>query len=297
MSVQPTLFVIEFNARHDATRIPRSPGVYRIRNLLDGRGYVGSAAESLWRRWRSHLNCLTRRCHSNRHLQRAFDRHGAGAFVFEVLDFCEPSECVGREQDWIDRLDVCNPRRGYNISPVAGSTLGVKHTEEAKKNFGNSRRGKPLSPQHRDAMVAAVRRAYADPAVRANATEVNRARMAAETAEERACRMRGIRGKPLSAKHRAAISRARKGMTLSPAARKKVSEAHRGRKLTPEHKAKIAEGNKGRVPSPDALAKMIATKRERCRTPEFRAKMSEVVRLQWIERRKKKASQNAVLSA
>jgi len=99
-------------------------GIYQIENQVNGKRYIGSAA-NLRRRWARHLNDLRRGEHHNRYLQRAFDKYGEEAFVFFILENIEPENLIVREQRY---LDTFNPE--YNISPTAGSSLGVRYTEE-----------------------------------------------------------------------------------------------------------------------------------------------------------------------
>jgi group I intron endonuclease len=113
-------------------------GVYRIVNLYDGSEYIGSCANKygFQARFRQHLHELTRGKHFNRHLQSAWNKYGAGKFKFEILEVCDRDKAVALEQVYIDTR---HPR--YNISPVAGSTLGRKLSEESRARIGNSKRG------------------------------------------------------------------------------------------------------------------------------------------------------------
>lgn len=51
----------------------------------------------------------------------------------EILEYCEPSDVISREQYYIDLL-----KPDYNILQVAGSSLGYKHTEESKVQITTS---------------------------------------------------------------------------------------------------------------------------------------------------------------
>jgi group I intron endonuclease len=61
-------------------------GVYTIRNLFDGKQYVGSAARSLKRRWKSHRQQLRSKSHHNYKLLTAWCRCGETAFEFDVIE-------------------------------------------------------------------------------------------------------------------------------------------------------------------------------------------------------------------
>ena len=88
--------------------------------------YVGSAVNIEARR-AAHLKLLRKSRHCNKFLQHAFDKYG-DAFQFEILLVCDPSDLLRCEQHFIDTL---KPR--YNISPVAGSQLGFKHSRKTKE--------------------------------------------------------------------------------------------------------------------------------------------------------------------
>lgn len=120
----------------------RKTGVYCIRNLKNGKRYIGSAAQDLLYRWQIHRSNLRAGRHVNVYLQRAWQKHGEEAFVFEVLECCPPGRCVAQEQFWIDQYDSANPRRGYNRNPTAGSMLGFRHTEASKQKISQVGKGR-----------------------------------------------------------------------------------------------------------------------------------------------------------
>ena len=54
-------------------------------------------------------------------------KHGYSNFSLEILEYCTASLCIDREQYY---LDLLQPE--YNILKKAGSSLGYRHSEEAK---------------------------------------------------------------------------------------------------------------------------------------------------------------------
>lgn len=108
-------------------------GVYKIENLVNGHKYVGSAG-NIKKRWRAHVNDLRLGKHHSLYLQRAFDKYGEGNFTFSIIIECQSKdELIENEQKIIDLL---SPE--YNICKVAGSPLGIKHTEETRKKISAS---------------------------------------------------------------------------------------------------------------------------------------------------------------
>ena len=63
---------------------------------------------------------------------KSFLKNGYSRFTLEILEYCDPSEAVLREQYYIDLL---NP--DYNILKFAGSTLGYKHSEYTKAKLSS----------------------------------------------------------------------------------------------------------------------------------------------------------------
>ena len=78
--------------------------MYVVRNLNDGKVYVGSSA-NVRDRWLKHRNSLKHGKHHCRHLQFAWNRDGAAAFAFEIVEQVEDMLFLeAREQFWIWRL-------------------------------------------------------------------------------------------------------------------------------------------------------------------------------------------------
>lgn len=120
-------------------------GIYKIQCRANGRIYIGSAKNLSTRKYQ-HLYALRLGTHYNRHLQNAWNKYGEDEFDFSILEFCDIELLIEREQYYIDQL---SPTLRFNISPKAGSALGVKHTDETKKKLSIIRKGFQLSPDAR----------------------------------------------------------------------------------------------------------------------------------------------------
>ncbi len=193
-------------------------GVYLIENKNNGKVYVGSAV-NLARRTSHHVSALRGGYHRNRYLQRAWIKHGEEVFSFSILEVVDVhSELIPCEQKWLDLYT--NLGEVYNLCKVAGSSLGVKMSEETKEK----RRGIP------------------------------------RTAETKAKLSAANIGKKLTTETKAKMSDSRRGKSLSAEHRASISESNSGKVFSPEHRARLAKAATGKARSAEAHTKMLATK-------------------------------------
>lgn len=172
-----------------------SAGVYKI-TAPSGRIYIGSAV-NFDSRWRVHRHHLRKGTHHSPPLQAAWHKYGED-LKFERLLICAPEHAVMYEQIVIDAL-----RPQMNVCPVAGSTLGYRHTDEVKAKFSQR-----------------LRRQY--------------------TPEQRAEQSRKMR-RPLAPEHAAATrarAELRRGTKLEEGTKEKIRQALKGRINTPDQIAR-----------------------------------------------------------
>lgn len=108
-------------------------GIYIIKNIINGKYYVGSAI-NIKSRWITHKYNLNRNKHHSIHLQNAWNKYRPDAFFFETIQYCKKEDLISNEQYWINHFD--SYKSGYNANPNAGSNLGRKFNNR-KKLFGN----------------------------------------------------------------------------------------------------------------------------------------------------------------
>lgn len=112
------------------------PGIYLISNVENGDGYVGSTS-NLANRWSVHKYELRNNKHNNRKLQAAWVLHGEERFKFEVLCIVDSvNDLIPTEQLVMDKL-----KPAYNIAPRAGSCVGLKLSDERKKQISDRVKG------------------------------------------------------------------------------------------------------------------------------------------------------------
>lgn len=88
-------------------------GVYKIRNIVNNKFYLGSSKE-IEKREQRHFRDLRNGVHHNLHLQRAFDKYGEKKFKFENLLECD--DYIEVEQNMLNEINYNNC---YNLSKNA----------------------------------------------------------------------------------------------------------------------------------------------------------------------------------
>jgi len=109
-------------------------GVYRWVNQVNGKSYIGSAV-NLSIRLRNYFNINYLLLHNMR-IYKALLKYGHSKFDLEILEYCEPTQCIEREQYF---MDLFHPH--YNILNTAGSLLGLKHSDQSRANISKSLTG------------------------------------------------------------------------------------------------------------------------------------------------------------
>lgn len=92
-------------------------GIYQIACSETGKIYVGSSS-NVRDRIAEHKRKLRLNKHENPYLQNAWNKYGAMAFSFALLEHCEIDQLLIREQYWIDTKQPFNAH-GFNINRVA----------------------------------------------------------------------------------------------------------------------------------------------------------------------------------
>lgn len=100
----------------------KKSGVYVIINNINQKRYVGCTSNLAHRQSR-HFKDLEKNCHGNIHLQRAYNKYGKYAFVFEVIIFCDKEKLLFYEDYWVKILKVLDKEFGYNLRSTSCKKL------------------------------------------------------------------------------------------------------------------------------------------------------------------------------
>lgn len=89
-------------------------GIYCIENTIDHKKYIG-LSRNIEERWYNHCYHLRAGTHINTYLQNAYNKYGADAFTFYILEQCNEDQLEERERYYIESLETMTNQHGYNI--------------------------------------------------------------------------------------------------------------------------------------------------------------------------------------
>lgn len=117
-------------------------GIYRIRNLITGKIYIGQTTMHFIKRYWHHQWKLSNCSHDNKHLQAAQLKYGEENFVFEVLHVLKDGEDINKlEIEYIQFFDSDDGKHGYNIQHGGQEKKLVEYvSSEAHKLVGAKNR-------------------------------------------------------------------------------------------------------------------------------------------------------------
>lgn len=126
-------------------------GIYGIRNLINGKNYIGKSTD-IKERHAFHKSKLKHGKHFNDHLQNDWDLYGEDNFEFIVLEECKKEELNEREQVYIQIFKSEN--KIYNMR--YGGAGGKFFDDYAKKKASESHIGKTISDDVREKISEAL---------------------------------------------------------------------------------------------------------------------------------------------
>lgn len=126
---------------HVSEKINMSSGIYQITNIINNKIYIGSSS-NIEKRWKKHKTELNTKNHHSKHLENAWHLYGHDKFKFSVLEVIHnTNDLLSREQHYLDYYKPYLEENGYNVCHIAGSTIGIKRTENERivlsKHFNN----------------------------------------------------------------------------------------------------------------------------------------------------------------
>lgn len=115
-------------------------GIYKITNIKTKKIYIGSS-ENIQKRWLNHKQMLFANKHHSIHLQRSYNKHGEKSFSYEIIELCDKSLLLERENFYLNELLKADEyvkgvsgffiKFGYNICPIASKGFTGKHSRDS----------------------------------------------------------------------------------------------------------------------------------------------------------------------
>lgn len=133
--------------------IPTMNHVYRLRNTLNGKSYIGITGRDVLDRWDEHLSRA--RCgQRNSRLYDALRKYGADKFEVTTLKSTDCEDTVRElEKKYIQEFD--SYENGYNCN--LGGHGFLEFPEEIRKKISEAQKGKIISQAAREKMSKAKR--------------------------------------------------------------------------------------------------------------------------------------------
>lgn len=115
-------------------------GIYGIKNLINGKIYIGKTGMNFGDRWDSHRSLLNSGKHDNPHLQRAWDQYGQNNFEFIVIENCNVDDLSDREKYYIKLYKDMGLAYNIHDGGDEGYNLGKHLSDETKRKIGEKNR-------------------------------------------------------------------------------------------------------------------------------------------------------------
>lgn len=197
-------------------------GIYGIRNVVNGKWYVGQSVDVDKREY-NHFLELNHNRHFNIHLQRAFNKYGKDNFEFRILEKIEEGLLDIQERIWIKHYKSNSLKFGYNRD--GGGNINKHCSVKTRQKMSESRSG-------------AKNYLYGKHLSKKTRCKISNARKGFRVSKKTRKKMsRSHKGKPnglLGFKHsersRRKMSKAHKGIYHSQASIKKMSKISKNRK-------------------------------------------------------------------
>ena len=273
--------------------------VYAIINDVNGKIYIGSS-KNAFKRWECHRKALRNNCHSNQKLQRAWNKYGEESFSLEIVKriIGYKNQMLWWEQHFINEMNAV--KEGYNISPTAGSNLGIKFSEAARKRLSDSHKGQKAWNK---GIKGVVKHGPCSEKTKQRISKANKGKKRTKEFCDFISKLQ--MGRKTSEKTKKKMSLAHKKRVRTPEERErrvartkamwtdekkkkeiceKISKALKGRKQSEERKFINSETHKGLKHSEETKKKMSESHKRRM-SPEILKKKSEDAKRSWAKRK------------
>mgnify|MGYP002507802090 CR=1 FL=1 len=192
--------------------------IYRIKNKINNKMYVGQTKNSVARRWTEHKRDAKNPKYAGFYIHRAIKKYGVENFEVDILEEAPCDLLNEREVYWINYYDTF--KHGYNLTSGGGQNIEVSDATKEK---------------HRYNVIHGI------------TGHAHLPRELVYTKEVREKMSKANKGRKLTDEQRRKLSESLKGKTPSAETREKLRQSNLGNKLTQEAKDKISKKQKERL--------------------------------------------------
>lgn len=207
-------------------------GIYKIKNLLNGKVYIGQSID-IKRRFKDHKKEIK---NNNVYpLYHSIRKYGIENFEFNVIEHVSNNDELNiKEQFWVDYYKSFNRSYGYNIRIDCTNNYGVLHSEKTKQDISKKLRGIKRSDKTKEKMSLAKKGKIFTKESRAKMSNAQKAIMT----PERAKWVRSFRKNHfISALTKSKIGRANSQKTRTNAEKDHLRKINLGKKWTDAHRS------------------------------------------------------------
>lgn len=120
-------------------------GIYIIKNISNGKRYIGSSSVSIYRRIKCHFRKLRKGTHSNKRLLHDFYKYGESSFRVYYFSL-NPEEVLNKEYVLMNKYSF-----SYNLCRIKSKIAyhkGLKRSSETCKKISLALTGRKQSTEH-----------------------------------------------------------------------------------------------------------------------------------------------------
>lgn len=129
-------------------RLELISGVYCIKNIVNGKVYIGST-QDLEKRFLKHFGKLRGGVSHNQHMQNSYNSQAGLGFIFGVLEYCDIGLLEQKEQEYIIEHRSNVSEFGYNKRVHCSSNRGFEQTDYMKNAIRKRMTGRVVSEETR----------------------------------------------------------------------------------------------------------------------------------------------------
>ena len=101
--------------------------IYLLRNIINGKVYVGKTLKDPEKRLKEHLSDRLKPSEQHRPLYKAMNKYGPESFILEIVEECQAEEAADKEIYWIAYYNSYH--YGYNATKGGDGKMYINHAK------------------------------------------------------------------------------------------------------------------------------------------------------------------------